>query len=154
MGAVESLHRRASRSCQWRHTVFDGENHHWRAICDVVVSPGKVGLTAMHSLMFGTPVITHSDMDRQMPEVEAVVEGFSGMLFQYGNLLDLTRCLMEFPQVFHDRWRTRDNCFRIIDDVYNPRKQCEVLADAIHGRPARQGNDMLASYGDQDARGA
>ncbi len=139
---------------------FVGELYDEKAVAtyifdsDVVVSPGKVGLTAMHSLMFGTPVITHSDMDRQMPEVEAVVEGFSGMLFQYGNLLDLTRCLMEFPQVFHDRWRTRDNCFRIIDDVYNPRKQCEVLADAIHGRPARQGNDMLASYGDQDARGA
>lgn len=118
---------------------------------DVVVSPGKVGLTAMHSLMFGAPVITHSDMDRQMPEVEAVVHGFSGMLFQYGDLSDLTRCLIAVPQVFRDRREKQENCFRIIDDVYNPRKQCEVLADAIYGRPAQQGNEMVASYGDKYA---
>ncbi|MFL9855981.1 glycosyltransferase [Paraburkholderia madseniana] len=115
---------------------------------DVVVSPGKIGLTAMHSLMFGTPVISHSDMDRQMPEVEAVAPGISGILFRYGDMADLSRCLISIPDVFHDRRQTRENCFRIIDEIYNPYRQCEVLSDAIHGKAARRGNDMQAIYGD------
>lgn len=115
---------------------------------DVVVSPGKIGLTAMHSLMFGTPVISHSDMDRQMPEVEAVAPGISGILFRYGDMADLSRCLISVPDVFHDRRQTRENCFRIIDEIYNPYRQCEVLSDAIHGKAARRGNDMQAIYGD------
>jgi glycosyltransferase involved in cell wall biosynthesis len=115
---------------------------------DVVVSPGKIGLTAMHSLMFGTPVISHSDMDRQMPEVEAVAPGISGILFRYGDIADLSRCLIAIPDVFHNRSQTRENCFRIIDEIYNPYRQCEVLSDAIHGKAAGQGNDMQALYGD------
>lgn len=139
---------------------FVGELYDEKAVAtyifdsDVVVSPGKVGLTAMHSLMFGAPVITHSDMDRQMPEVEAIVHGFSGMLFPYGNLPDLAGCLIAVPRVFHDRRQTQENCFSIIDETYNPRKQCEVLADAIYGRPARQGNDIVASHGDKYASNA
>ena len=38
-----------------------------------IVSPGKVGLTAMHGLAYGVPVVTHDDYDNQMPEFEAIV---------------------------------------------------------------------------------
>ena len=34
---------------------------------DICVSPGNVGLTAMHVMSFGTPVITHSNFVNQMP---------------------------------------------------------------------------------------
>jgi glycosyltransferase involved in cell wall biosynthesis len=114
---------------------------------DAVVSPGKVGLTAMHALMFGTPVISHSDMDRQMPEAEAIVHGISGMLFEYADLQGLADCLISIPDVFPDRNVAREQCFRVVDEIYNPRKQCEVLADAIYGHPARKGDDMLCLYG-------
>ncbi|MGV2292572.1 glycosyltransferase [Trinickia sp. YCB016] len=114
---------------------------------DAVVSPGKVGLTAMHALMFGTPVITHSDMDRQMPEVEAIVHGISGLMFEYGDLQGLAECLISVPDVFPERDAAREQCFRVVDEIYNPRKQCEVLADAIHGNPARKGDDMHCLYG-------
>ncbi|VVD32654.1 glycosyltransferase [Paraburkholderia dioscoreae] len=115
---------------------------------DVVVSPGKVGLTAMHALMFGTPVISHSDMDRQMPEAEAVAPGFSGMLFQHGDVAELSQCLISIPNVFCDRRQTRKNCFRVVDEIYNPHRQCEVLSDAIRGKAAGPGNDMQVLYGD------
>ena len=42
---------------------------------DITVSPDKVGLTAIHSMAYGRPVITHDNMDRQGPEVEAVIPG-------------------------------------------------------------------------------
>lgn len=112
---------------------------------DVVVQPGKVGLTAMHALMFGTPVISHSSMDLQMPEAEAIVEGKSGMLFIRDDVDDLARCLKELKKVFPDRALTRRRCFRIIDEIYNPMKQAKIFADALAGNRADRGDDILAN---------
>ncbi len=42
------------------------------------VSPGNVGLTAMHSLVYGTPVITHNNFSNQSPEFEAIIDGKTG----------------------------------------------------------------------------
>ena len=53
------------------------------------VSPGNVGLTAIHSLSFGTPVCTHSNLSNQMPEVEAIEEGVTGCYFDENNLESL-----------------------------------------------------------------
>jgi glycosyltransferase involved in cell wall biosynthesis len=48
---------------------------------DLTVSPGKVGLTAIHSMAYGTPVISHDNFDRQMPECAAIVPGITGDFF-------------------------------------------------------------------------
>ena len=53
---------------------------------DLCVSPGNVGLTAMHCMTYGTPVMTHNNFPFQMPEFEAVVEGETGGFFDYDNL--------------------------------------------------------------------
>jgi hypothetical protein len=97
--------------------------------------------------MYGTPVITHSDLAFQMPEVEAIVEGVTGLLFDRGTVQSLAHCLRRIPEAFPERDRTRVNCFKVVDQVYNPRKQCEVLAEVIRGRPARCGDDMASLYG-------
>nr|WP_057928182.1 glycosyltransferase [Burkholderia ambifaria] len=113
---------------------------------DAVVSPGKVGLTAMHALMFGAPVVTHADMDRQMPEAEAVVENISGILFEYGDVGDLARAILEIPNLIKDRKKVRNRCYRIIDEIYNPRRQLEVLVAATEGVPAGEGDDIQAMW--------
>jgi glycosyltransferase involved in cell wall biosynthesis len=113
---------------------------------DVTVSPGKVGLTAIHSLMFGTPVISHRDFDSQMPEVESLVEGYSGMLFDKNDAGDLARALVDFRRVFPDRERTRENCFAVVDRFYNPAHQRRVFLAAVQGLPAEEGDDMLRLF--------
>lgn len=60
---------------------------------DAVVSPGKVGLLAIHALEHGVPVITHSEPTRQMPEYEAIQPGRTGELFAYGEPADLARAI-------------------------------------------------------------
>ena len=40
---------------------------------DLTVSPGNIGLTAIHSLSYGTPVCSHSNFNNQMPESEAII---------------------------------------------------------------------------------
>ena len=113
---------------------------------DVTISPGKIGLTAMHSLMYGTPVISHDDFVSQMPEVEAVVTGFTGELFKTGDANHLAEILTSFPARFPNREQTRKNCFAMIDRIYNPSKQIEILKMAINNVPASQGDEAFILF--------
>nr|WP_315215432.1 glycosyltransferase [uncultured Flavobacterium sp.] len=97
----------------------------------VCISPGNVGLTAMHSLVYGTPVITHSDFTRQMPEFEAIEEGVSGSFFIKDNEIDLVNKVMGWLSNSASRQNIRDNCFKIIDKKYNPNFQLNVIKKVI-----------------------
>ena len=57
----------------------------------VCVSPGNVGLTCMHVLSYGTPVITNNNFSKQMPEFEAIIEGKTGSFFQEDDVDDLAK---------------------------------------------------------------
>jgi len=98
---------------------------------DVTVSPGKVGLTAMHSLSYGTPVVTHGDLNEQMPEVEAIVEGRTGAFFQSGDAADLARAIegvLDWPT---DRSAIRAACMAVMEDRYTPGAQVERIEAAL-----------------------
>lgn len=150
-GPVKSqLQRQASElglDVAFLGAVYDEKEiaeHVFRA--DVTVSPGKVGLTAMHSLMYGTPVISNDDFVSQMPEVEAIVEGYTGLFFKRDSFEDLALKLVDFQRTFMDRDLIRQRCFLMIDEIYNPMKQVEVLVDAVQGRPAQLGNDAFTLF--------
>lgn len=113
---------------------------------DVTISPGKIGLTAMHSLMYGTPVISHDDIVSQMPEVEAVVTGFTGELFKTGDVKHLAEILASFPSRFPNRDQTRKNCFTMVDRIYNPSKQIKILKMAINDVPASNGDEAFTLF--------
>ena len=97
----------------------------------VCISPGNVGLTAMHSLVYGTPVITHSDFTRQMPEFEAIEYGISGLFFIKDNEIDLENKIVDWLGISASRQNIRDNCFKIIDKKYNPNFQLNVIKKVI-----------------------
>lgn len=94
---------------------------------DATVSPGKIGLSAMHSLMYGTPVFSHADLDNQMPEVEAIVSGHTGELFERDNAHDLANTLMAWRRKKYDRARIRQNCRAVIEARYNPKTQAALI---------------------------
>ena len=95
---------------------------------DLCVSPGNVGLTAMHSMVFGTPVLTHNDFPRQMPEFEAVKEGETGGFFERDNVDSLSFALSGWFNVpGYDRERIREKCFAEIDQNWTPQYQVDVL---------------------------
>ena len=60
---------------------------------NVCVSPGNVGLTAIHSLSYGTPVITHDSFSHQMPEFEAIIPNLTGNFFEEGNLQSMNEVI-------------------------------------------------------------
>lgn len=103
---------------------------------NVTVSPGQVGLTAMHSLAYGTPVITHNDPVNQMPEWEAIIPGQTGDFFKRGNVKDLADtirkwCLRSWPDMNVSR-----ACTALIERHYNPAFQKTVIERSVAGLPA------------------
>ncbi|MBN1127105.1 MAG: glycosyltransferase family 4 protein [Sedimentisphaerales bacterium] len=105
---------------------------------DVTVAPGKVGLTAIHSLVYGVPVITHDNPDNQMPESEAITEGITGDLFKWSDSKDLARLIRKWTS---DERRSsvqvRNSCYEVIDRYYNPEYQRIIIEQAIDGVPAQ-----------------
>jgi glycosyltransferase involved in cell wall biosynthesis len=98
---------------------------------DATVSPGKIGLTAIHSLTYGTPAFTHGDMDRQMPEVEAITPGISGDFFSYGDSNDLADTLQRWFDTGRDRAEIRRCCHSVIAQKWNPTNQRILIEKAL-----------------------
>lgn len=95
---------------------------------DVCISPGNVGLTAMHSLVYGTPVITHNSFENQMPEFEAIIKSRTGDFFQYNNIVSLVETTINWLDYSKDnRENIRNACFNIIDKKYNPSYQLNIF---------------------------
>lgn len=104
-------------------------------LADVMVSPGNVGLNAIHSLTYGTPVITHDDPDLQGPEVEAIWPGVSGDFFELDNVDDLASKIRNWTTspISDD---ARGQARRLVERFYNPGYQRTVIERAVAGAPA------------------
>lgn len=99
---------------------------------DVCVSPGNVGLTAIHALSFGCPVITHDALPYQNPEFEAIIPGITGDFFKMDNLNDLNEKVKAWiGHTEEQRERTRTQAFREIDRKWNIHYQLQVIKTIV-----------------------
>ena len=101
---------------------------------DLCVAPGNIGLTAMHTMMFGCPCLSHNDFPWQMPEFEAIQENITGAFFQRDNVNALAECISKwFAEKKDKREEVRKACFKEIDENWNPHKQLEIIKGVIYG---------------------
>ena len=99
---------------------------------DLCVSPGNIGLTAMHALMFGCPCVTHNAFPWQGPEFEAIVPEKTGAFFERGNAHALSDAVSKWFGTPRSREEIRDACYAEIDDSWNPDYQIRVMKTAFH----------------------
>lgn len=99
---------------------------------DLCVTPGEVGLTAIHSLAYGTPTISHDNLNVQMPEVESIRPGFNGDLFKHNDVASLAESI--------EKWLTLNpvktaaimsDCYQVIDQYYNPKFQAKIFNEVL-----------------------
>lgn len=102
------------------------ENGLMLSLADCCVSPGNVGLTAIHSMSFGTPVITHNDFSNQGPEASSIIENHTGEFFERNNVYDLAEKIKD-TVFFKGKNHYSKNCIKMIKDYYNPDYQVEVF---------------------------
>ena len=102
----------------------------------VCVSPGNVGLTAIHALSFGCPVITHNQFPYQNPEFEAIKPGITGDFFEKDNLLSMTEYIKKWTsQTQEEREQTRTAAFNKIDSKWNIHYQIKIIKEVISNKP-------------------
>lgn len=98
----------------------------------VCVSPGNVGLTAIHALSFGCPVLTHGDFAHQMPEFEAICPGNTGDFFRKDDLEDMRNTIRKWITMDPaQREAARKNAYEEIDRKWNIHYQLEILKKVI-----------------------
>lgn len=108
---------------------------------DLCVSPGHIGLTAMHTMMFGCPAITHDNYDRQTPEFEAIREGETGSFFHENDSTSLADCISRWLVEHADvdsRNRVRQACYAEIDTKWNPHNQIRIFKEVLFGEDKQQ----------------
>jgi glycosyltransferase involved in cell wall biosynthesis len=113
---------------------------------NVTVSPGKVGLTVMHSLVYGVPVVTHEDPDDQAPEFEAVIPGKTGSVFQSGDVESLSDAIRPWVQAQTVPPDVQRACRDLIKRFWNPTYQRRAIERAVLGYPA---NDLFDAEEDR-----
>ena len=95
---------------------------------DLCVSPGNVGLTAIQSLAYGTPVCTHDNFNNQMPEANAIKEGYNGTFFKENNLESLIESLNKWD---YNNKSISENCLNTIESIYNSKNQIKIFEKHI-----------------------
>jgi glycosyltransferase involved in cell wall biosynthesis len=97
---------------------------------DLTVSPGNIGLTAIHSLSYGTPVCSHSNLCNQMPEVESIIEGENGFLFNENDIQSIVDGIKKWfdEKKLIDKKKIRE----VVDKFYNPIYQKDVILKSIN----------------------
>lgn len=134
------LKQRVIEACIDDRVWFYGECYDEQMIATVFqnsslcVSPGNVGLTAIHALSYGIPVITHNRFKQQMPEAESVKRGVNGDFFKYGDPVDLAESIERWVKITGDKNKSeslRERCYKIVDEVYNPQNQNNIFTSRL-----------------------
>jgi glycosyltransferase involved in cell wall biosynthesis len=121
---------------------FEGETYDEERIArlmrasNVTAAPGKVGLTALHSMTYGVPVVTHGDVAHQMPEWETVIPGKTGSLFERGSADSLADAIVPWLATRLPSEATRTHCHRMADWLWSPGHQRAIIERAVLRQPA------------------
>lgn len=100
----------------------------------VCVSPGNIGLTAIHALSFGCPAITHDNFTHQMPEFEAICPGVTGDFFKEDDIHDLVEKVRYWIlRNVQERAQSRAAAFAEIDRKWNVDRQMQILQEIVNG---------------------
>ncbi len=97
---------------------------------DLMVSPGNTGLNAVHALSYGTPVATHNNFNKQMPEAAVVEDQITGFFFSENDSDNLSFKIEQWFSKYNNR-RTKAQRRRIIDEKYNPEYQFKIILEAL-----------------------
>jgi glycosyltransferase involved in cell wall biosynthesis len=103
----------------------------------VTVVPSFLGLTAIHSLGYGTPVITNDNPELHSPEWEAIQPGLNGDLYRYGDATSLADKIYRWTQLSAvQEAELSARCIQSIEQHYTPKAQRVAIEYALSGEPA------------------
>lgn len=112
--------------------IYGSKVFEYMSISKLSVIPGNVGLSAMHAMASGLPVISHDNFDIQMPEFEAIIEGETGSFYKYNDVYDLVSKIHYW--IFNKKLlkESYEKCKNRIYDKYHVRYQIKVIEECLN----------------------
>ncbi|AEF98856.1 glycosyltransferase [Methylomonas methanica] len=98
---------------------------------DLCIIPSGAGLTIMHAMVYGTPVLLSDNLAQHFPEWEAVEEGKTGFYYKTDDIIDMVNKAKEVLQS-DKKSNIRQNCLKVIQEKYNPYVQEKVFEAAVN----------------------
>jgi len=102
----------------------------WFLSASCLVFPGSIGLSLIHALAYGLPVIVPNCPHG--PEIAALRDGENGLLFRDGDVEDLTRkisSVIEHPE-YHQK--LSDEALRTVESDYNMENMAQRYREAMY----------------------
>lgn len=99
---------------------------------DLCVIPDNAGLSVLHAMSYGCPVITHDYFPAQGPEFEIIKDGVNGSFYRFGD----DEALKEKVQLWCfeqplTREQIRENCCASVAGEWNSDYQEQVLEEVV-----------------------
>lgn len=107
---------------------------------DLAVVPSAAGLSVMHALTFGTPVLLHDRKENHGPEWESVQEGITGYYYKCDDVNDMAHKIESalFPEP--RKPQMSQLCKDVIAERYNPHRQVATIVAAVRDAVASKGS--------------
>jgi len=97
---------------------------------DLYVIPSGAGLSVMHALGYGVPVLLHDNFEHHFPEWEAVEHCVNGLFYRENDMEDMIDKAISYLTGKHPEIQP-DACYRAIEAKYTAEKQYRVILPAI-----------------------
>jgi len=104
---------------------YGNEIHTYFFNADLMAYPSGIGLSLVHSLSFGVPVITTNLMQEHGPEVELLLNGLNGDFFQSEDINDLAKKIVNWNV------KIKESKNQILENCINSIKQNEYVPDKL-----------------------
>jgi glycosyltransferase involved in cell wall biosynthesis len=116
----------------WLGATRDQDNMApWFLSAKCFVYPGAVGLSILHSMSYGLPVVVHSNPAHQMPEYEIMEDGRTGVCFNEGDVQDLDNKLAWMIKNEGARQEMSAYCRKVALEKYSMNQMIENFARAV-----------------------
>ena len=96
----------------------------------MLVSPGNVGLNAVHALCYGTPVLTHNNFSNQMPEHEVIEENRNGCFHLENDIDNIVVRIEDWFKNQHQGY-SGEKARKILIKNYNPETQVRIFEEIL-----------------------
>lgn len=98
---------------------------------DLAVIPSAAGLSVMHALSYGTPVLLHDKVEQHGPEWEAVKDGETGWFYRNNDLSDFAEKIIDALFPTPHKPLMAQSCRSTIDNRYNTTTHAGLFINAI-----------------------
>ncbi len=122
-----------SDKIQFVGAKYGKEAHQYFLESDLFVYPGGIGLSILHALSFGLPVITTDNLKDQFPEFELLKNGYNGDLYVNNLPEDLTDKIINWQKnIKENRSKYIENCVKTVNEMeYLPEKVADNFIEYL-----------------------